>query len=101
VVTAAAFVRPRGGFLTLFEVVTGCVFLHAFVHAAQAVLLRGYVPGLFGAMLFVVPMNLVLYRALIRARILPLSRAFLTALVGLLLFVPFVVAAKALAGFVR
>jgi hypothetical protein len=97
-VSAAAFLRPRGMAFTLFAVLTGGVFLHAFVHLAQAVFLGGYVPGLAGVLVFVVPGCLVLYSRLFRAGVLSPRRAVLAGACGILLFVPVVLAAKALAG---
>ncbi len=100
-VTAVVYFRPRGMALTLFAVLTGGVFLHAFVHLAQAVFLGGYVPGLVGALLFVVPGCLVLYRRLFRAGVLSPRKAVLAGACGILLFLPVVLAAKALAGLIK
>jgi hypothetical protein len=98
-VTAGAFFRPRGTVLTLFAILTGGVFLHAFVHLAQALLLGGYVPGLVGTLVFVVPGCLFLYRRLLREGVLTLRKAVLAGACGILLFVPVVLAMKSFAGF--
>ena len=92
--TLMAYRRPGGRALLVFEILTGCVFLHGFVHVAQAILLRGYVPGLFGVFLFLLPLNLLLYRRLLREGILSVRRAVATGLCGIAFFLPAVFLAR-------
>ena len=83
-VTTAAVRAPRAGLgLDAYVALLGGFFLHAFGHLGQALLLRTYVPGLFGALLAVVPASLYLYSRLFAAGLLRPPEAALKAVVGL------------------
>lgn len=90
---AAATVDPRGFGLFVFSVSLGGYALHGVVHVAQAGLFRGYVPGVVTAVVVVAPTAGYLYRWLLATgRLDPLTAA-VTAVIGLVLFVPVVVVA--------
>ena len=94
VVTAGAALTRRPGFwLYAYASVLGAMFLHVFTHLAQALLVRGYVPGLYAAVLAVLPATTYIYRRLFRARLLTRRSAWVTACVGLALLLPGALAA--------
>jgi hypothetical protein len=83
-ITAAVARQPRPGpWLTTYVMLLGGFFLHAFGHLGQALLFGGYVPGLVGALLAVVPGSLYVYRRLIAAGLLRPREAAAQAFVGL------------------
>ena len=89
----AASTRRPGFWLYLYSTILGLLFLHVFTHLAQAVILRSYVPGLFGAVVAVLPGSLLVYKRLIAARLLTPRTAVATALLGIVLLVPGALAA--------
>ena len=89
VVTAGASLsRGRGFWLYAYAVLLGVLFLHVFSHIAQAFFIGGYVPGLVGAAMIVLPAALYIYKKLFDAKLLTFKAAVITALTGLALFVP-------------
>jgi hypothetical protein len=97
VTVGAAATRRRGVWLYLYSTVLGLFFLHVFTHVAQAILFRGYVPGLLGALAAVLPGSLIVYKRLLASGLLTPRAAVATALLGIALLVPGAVAAFALA----
>lgn len=97
VTAAAAHARRPGLALYSYATVLGVLFLHVFTHAGQALLFRGYVPGLVGALIAVLPGSVLIYRRLFSTNILTLKAAALAALVGFALFPPGLLAIFALA----
>lgn len=87
--------RGHGTWLYVYSGLLGLLFLHVFTHVAQALLFRGYVPGLYGAILAVLPGSAFIYRRLIAGGLLSWPIAVVTALVGFALFIPGVLAAWA------
>jgi hypothetical protein len=88
-VTAGASLRPRRGpWLYAYACLLGVLFLHVFAHIAGAILVRGYTPGVIGAVLVIIPGSIFIYKRLFEARLLTLKSAVLTALIGLSLLVP-------------
>jgi hypothetical protein len=89
VVTGGASVRPRRGpWLYAYACLLGAMFLHVFTHIAQAVVVRGYAPGVIGAVVTIVPGSIFIYKRLFEAKLLTPISAVLTALVGLSLLLP-------------
>jgi hypothetical protein len=88
--------RGRGIWLYVYSGLLGLLFLHVFTHVAQALYFRSYVPGLFGAVLAVLPGAVLIYRRLFAAGLLTRRAAVATALAGFALFVPGVLAAWAI-----
>lgn len=89
VVTAGTSASCRRGFwLYAYACLLGVFSLHVFTHIAQALLFSGYVPGLVGAVVAVVPGALYIYKRLFEADLLTPKLAVVTALIGLALFVP-------------
>jgi hypothetical protein len=83
-VTWAAVRAPwPGPWLRVYAGLLGAFFLHAFNHVGQALLFDGYVPGLFGAVLAVVPGALFIYRRLLAAGLLSVKTAIVSAFLGL------------------
>jgi hypothetical protein len=106
--TVAGMTDPRGvGLLAFavcllaFAVCLGGYGLHGLVHVAQAVVFRGYVPGVVTAVGVVVPTAAFVYWRLLDASLLTLTAAGVTAAVGLLLFLPVVFVAGRLADRLR
>lgn len=93
---AASRSRRRGFWLYAYSTLLGLLFLHVFTHAAQAVYFRGYVPGLVGALVAVLPGTLFIYKRLLASRLLSWKAAILTAFLGLALFLPAALAVFAL-----
>ena len=93
----AASTRRPGARLYVYAALLGLLFLHVFTHLAQAVVLRGYVPGLFGAVFAVLPGSLYIYKRLFASNLLTIRAAVVTALLGLALFIPGALAAFSLA----
>lgn len=96
--TVASVVDPDGIGLVVYATILGGYFLHAFVHLAQSIVLRGYTPGLVTALVLVVPSSLYLYWRLLSAALVDIQTATVTCVVGLVLFGPIVVGANALSG---
>lgn len=97
-ITALAIAHGRKGFwMLLYEVILGMAALHVFVHIGQAAYLHGYVPGLVGAILILLPCCAFVYAKLFRDGVLTKGRALLTAFAGLVLFPLCAAAAIALA----
>lgn len=89
VVTAAAWRSQKSGiWLYVYAALLGALFLHVFTHIAQAIYFQTYVPGLFGALLIVLPGSIFIYKRLFEARLLTLRSAALAAVIGILLFIP-------------
>jgi hypothetical protein len=89
-------VRTNGrGFL--FHVALLGFGAHGLVHLGQAVVTRGYVPGLVTALVVVVPYSVWGARRLWRAGLLGPARAAWATVAGLALFVPTVALSHALA----
>lgn len=84
----ASMTRRRGFWLYAYAAFLGVLFLHVFTHIAQAFLFGGYVPGLVGAVVAIIPAALYIYGRLFRAGLLTAKSAAATALLGLALFVP-------------
>lgn len=89
VVTAGASMsRKRGFWLYAYASLLGVLFLHVFTHIAQAILFGGYVPGVIGAVVAIIPGALYLYKRLFEAKLLTVKSSVVTALIGFALFVP-------------
>jgi hypothetical protein len=86
-----------GPWLYVYSSLLGLLFLHVFTHAAQALLFRSYVPGLYGALFAVLPGSAFIYRRLLAASLLSWRTALVSALVGFALFIPGALAAWAVA----
>jgi hypothetical protein len=78
----------RGFWIYAYACLLGVLFLHVFTHIAQAILVRGYAPGVIAAVLVIIPGSSLIYKRLFEARLLTWKSAIITALVGLGLFVP-------------
>jgi hypothetical protein len=89
VVTVGASVsRKRGFWLYAYSSLLGVLFLHVFTHIAQAILVGGYVPGVIGAVVAIIPGALYIYKRLFEAKLLTFKSAAVTALIGFALFIP-------------
>lgn len=89
VVTIGATISNRRGFwLYAYACLLGVLFLHVFTHIAQAIIFSGYVPGLIGAVLAVIPGALYIYKRLFEAELLTWKSATVTALIGFGLLIP-------------
>jgi hypothetical protein len=53
------------GNIYIFEIITLTFFLHAFTHIGQSVILRSITPGVFTALIVIIPYSLVLYHSLL------------------------------------
>jgi hypothetical protein len=92
VVATALFTRRigRGFRLYLYSALLGIFSFHALTHLGQAIVLRGYTPGVISAVLVIPPIAVYLYSRLIRPDLLTWRTAILTAIAGALLFLPIV-----------
>ena len=89
VVTTGATIFSKHGFwLYAYAALLGALFLHVFTHIAQAVIFAGYVPGVVGAILVVIPVAIYIYKQLFKENLLTMKSAILTAFIGFILFVP-------------
>jgi hypothetical protein len=89
--TVAGVVDSNGIGIGVYTTILGGYFLHAFVHVGQAVVFRGYTPGLVTAAFVVIPVSLGLYWRLLSAGLVDIGTVTTTGLFGLVLFVPIVV----------
>lgn len=89
VVTAGAFFSyGRGLWFYAYMCLLGVLFLHVFTHLAQTIIFAGYTPGLFGALIAIVPGSLYIYHRLFKSKFLTVKAAVISAFIGLVLFVP-------------
>ncbi len=89
VVTVGASISGKRGFwLYAYASLLGVLFLHVFTHVAQAIITGGYVPGLIGAVVVIIPGALYIYKTLFERKLLTLKSALVTALIGFALFIP-------------
>ena len=88
VTVGASMSGKRGFWVYAYASLLGGLFLHVFMHIAQAILVSGYVPGLIGAVAAVIPGTLYIYKRLFEAKFLTLKSAAFAALIGLALLVP-------------
>jgi hypothetical protein len=105
IVVAAAFAITwvtlrrgrRDSAFTLYLVILGMAFLHVFVHIAQAVVVGGYIPGLAGAVVILLPCCILVYRSIFREGVATRLEAIFAAITGIALFIPVVVFVKIVA----
>jgi hypothetical protein len=96
VTAGASLALRRGPCLYAYTTLLGVLFLHVFGHVGQAILFRGYHPGVVGAVAVVIPGALFIYRRLFAAQLVTWKSVVVTALVGLALFIPGVLLAHGL-----
>ncbi|MFC7047018.1 HXXEE domain-containing protein [Halobacteriaceae archaeon GCM10025711] len=95
VATVLGYLDPRGWGMLVYVTILGGFALHVGVHVAQAVVLRGYVPGLVTGVVVVVPACAYLYVVLLGEGYVSPATAVVTAVVGLAVVVPTAVVAHA------
>jgi hypothetical protein len=88
VTLGASMSCKRGFWLYAYASLLGVLFLHVFTHIAQVIIIGGYVPGVIGAVVAIIPGSFYIYKRLFEAKLLTLKLAILTALVGFVLFIP-------------
>jgi hypothetical protein len=89
VVTAGVFFsNGKGLWFYAYMCLLGVLFLHVFTHLAQTIFFAGYTPGVFGAVIAIIPGSLYIYTRLFRSGFLTVKTAIISALIGLVLFVP-------------
>jgi hypothetical protein len=89
VVTAGAFFSNGKGFwFYAYLCLLGILFLHVFTHLAQTIFFAGYTPGVIGAVIAIIPGSLYIYNRLFKSEFLTVKTAVISALIGLVLFVP-------------
>ena len=88
VTIGASMSNKRGFWVYAYASLLGGLFLHVFTHIGQAVLFGGYVPGIIGAVVVVIPGTLYIYKRLFDEKFLTLKSAVFTALIGIALLVP-------------
>jgi hypothetical protein len=87
--TAAVARNPgRRAAIFIYAGLLGVFVAHALTHAGQAVLFRGYTPGVISAVTVVPAVGIVIYRHLFAARLLTPWQAALAAVAGALVFLP-------------
>jgi len=96
IVTVGATRSARPGWLYAYAATLGVLALHVVSHVGQAVLFGGYVPGLYGAVLAVLPGSVVIYARLFREGMLTPRGAAVSAAAGALAAGPIVLAAHSL-----
>lgn len=98
VMAVAAYLGVRtGGRSLLFQIGALGFGVHGAVHIAEAILTRGYVPGVVTAVVVVVPYGVVTVRWLLAAGLADRARLARAALAGAALFVPTVLTAHLVA----
>lgn len=90
---ALALRLRRGPALHFYSAVLGALLLHVVTHVAQAIVFRGYTPGVVSAVVVIPPASIALYGTLIRAGLLTGRSALLTAGAGAVAVLPVVVLA--------
>lgn len=99
--TIAGHLDPRGGGIVLYAVFLGGYCLHGVVHVGQSIVFRGYTPGVASAVLLVIPTSAFLYTRLLEWGVIDRRTLVLTAVTGLVLFVPIAVGANRAATWVE
>jgi hypothetical protein len=89
--TAIGYFKPDRMGMMVYGIFLGGYFLHTFTHLAQTILLRKYTPGVVTALAVVLPASLLIYRTLARDQLLTGQEIVVTALLGILIFVPLAV----------
>ena len=87
-VTAAAVSSAYKIALYAYALVLGGFFVHGFGHIGQALVWRGYTPGVVTALLVVIPASVFLYARLWRSRMLGPAESVLLTAAGAALVVP-------------
>ncbi len=82
-----ALARQQYGF---FLLASGAFFLHGFMHLAQALLLRRYIPAVATSLLVAIPYGLLLYRRLLAGGIIDLPGLLVYFLLAVVLTIPFI-----------
>jgi Protein of unknown function with HXXEE motif len=95
IVTAWVTRHPRRGLpLDIYSALLGLFVGHSVTHVGLAILLRGYTPGVMTAVVLIPPMGVYLYRRLLDSNLVTWRTAIATAAVGMLAFLPVVLAAQ-------
>jgi hypothetical protein len=95
IVTAWLARHPRRGLpLDIYSAILGLFVGHSVTHAGLAILVRGYTPGVVTAVVLIPPMGVYLYGRLLDSNLVTWRSAIATAAVGMLAFVPAVLAAQ-------
>jgi hypothetical protein len=88
VTIGASFSKGSGFWFYAYACLLGVLFLHVFTHLAQAIFVGGYVPGLVGAIVAIIPGAYYIYKQLFERKLLTVKLAVITAFIGLALFIP-------------
>jgi hypothetical protein len=94
---AAARARPGGAAISVYAALLAVFVGHSATHLLQAVIFRGYTPGVVTAALVIPPVGVVLYRRLLNGGLLTARKALVSGAVGVLAFGPLFFVALALA----
>jgi hypothetical protein len=85
-ITLAALLAVQFSFYPFFILFLTVFFLHVFTHVGIALYLRSYTPGVFTAVVLVLPYSLLAYDRLFHEQILNWSNLFLSMAMVILLF---------------
>lgn len=98
--SAAGYFDPKGiGFL-IYEVFLGGYFLHTFTHIGQSIVFRKYTPGVISAVLSVFPVSTFIYYKLFQFEMTTFLEVLVTALIGIIIFVPLGISVHLIAKFI-
>jgi hypothetical protein len=88
-VTTLATRRPASRVpLNMYTALLGVFVIHAFTHALQVLIFRGYVPGVISAVTVIPAVGIIVYRRLFTSRALTPRNALVAALAGAVVFLP-------------
>lgn len=94
--TVAGTINVEGTGGWLYAMVLGGMFIRGFLHLGEAIVLRGYTPGILSGLFVVIPGAWFIYYRLFDIKLLDFSTAVLTSLVGIFVFVPAVIGSRLL-----
>jgi hypothetical protein len=95
----SAFLAAQNGSYGFFLLASGSFFLHGFMHAGQAVMLRRYVPAVITSVVIAIPYGLVLYGRLLGEGIVTLPQLLVYFAFAILLTIPFILVMHRLGSF--
>jgi hypothetical protein len=98
--SVASFLAVVYGQYGFFLLASGSFFLHGFMHLAQAVMLRRYVPAVITSLLIVIPYGLILFQRLLDERLIDGSSLLVNFGLAVALTVPFILVMHAVGDFV-
>jgi hypothetical protein len=84
----------KGWRLYLYTAFLGMFFFHLFVHIGQAILFKGYIPGILTGTFLSLPLSFYIYRRLFQDRLINWTVAISTGVIGGVFLIPAILLAR-------